>query len=99
MPGTGTRLRYHCVSVVGGANACAAAKAVALVRILSAEAPRLPLKDCDHPHACTCKYRHFDDRRAGPRRAGEEGRLVKPWEAGERQRVRGRRDTDFEEQA
>lgn len=33
-------------------------------------APRLPLSGCD-AGVCTCKYRHFEDRRAGDRRAAE----------------------------
>ncbi len=37
------KLRYHAVSVVGGQNACAAAKLLKNVRVLSAEAPHLPL--------------------------------------------------------
>jgi hypothetical protein len=95
---TKTRLRFHCVTVVGGPNACPAAKEVALVRMLSADAPRLPLKNCDRPAQCACKYRHHDDRRQGPRRAVEDTGLRKPWEERERRRVRGRRDSDFEEQ-
>ena|SRR5580765_5589681 len=97
MPNTTTRLRYHCVSIIGGLNGCAAVKALALQRVLSADAPRLPLKTCDHPETCKCKFRHHDDRRAGPRRAAEDGRAIRPWESGERRRRRGRRDSDFEE--
>lgn len=93
----GSRPRYHCVAVVGGSNACPAAKEIAEVRILSAEAPRLPLANCDRPGACPCKYRHFDDRRRGPRRAAEEGQLLKPWESKERRRSLGRRESDFED--
>lgn len=91
------RLRYHCVSVVGGPNACAAAKEAALVRLLSADAPRLPMKNCDRPHLCDCRYRHFDDRRQGPRRAADEGRPTKPHETKERRRSLGRRDSDYED--
>ena len=97
MATTKTRLRYHCVSIVGGPNACAAAKALALQRLLSADAPRLPIATCDKPSTCTCKYRHHDDRRAGPRRAVEDGQPVRPWEDSERRRRRGRRDADFED--
>jgi len=91
------RLRYHCVSIVGGANACAAAKALAKQRLLSADAPRLPIATCDKPDACACKYRHHDDRRAGPRRASEDGSPARPWEESERRNRRGRRDSDFED--
>jgi hypothetical protein len=82
---------------VGGPNACPAAKEVALVRLLSVEAPRLPMKNCDRPDQCTCRYRHFDDRRQGPRRHVEDTGIRKPWEDKERRRMRGRRDSDFED--
>jgi hypothetical protein len=82
------------VSVVGGPNACAAAKQLKNVRVLSAEAPRLPLANCDCPEACACTYRHYDDRRAGPRRARELGELGNPWSMTDRRRSIGRRETD-----
>ena len=88
------RLRYHAVSVLSGPNACAAAKQLKNVRALSAEAPRLPLADCDRPGACRCTYRHHDDRRAGPRRAKELGQLADPWAMTDRRRSIGRRETD-----
>lgn len=97
MPTTKTRLHYHCVSIIGGPNGCAAVKELASQRLLSADAPRLPLKTCDHPETCACKFRHHDDRRAGPRRAAEDGRHARPWEGGERRGRRGRREVDFEE--
>jgi hypothetical protein len=90
------KLRYHCVSIVGGPRACAAVKALASQRLLSAEAPRLPVEGCDHPADCACKFMHHDDRRAGPRRAVEGGRLADVWVNTERRRMGGRRDTDVE---
>lgn len=87
-------LRYHAVSVVSGPNACAAAKQLKNVRLLSADAPRLPLADCECPATCACTYRHHDDRRAGPRRAGERGQLANPWAMTDRRRSIGRRETD-----
>lgn len=88
------RLRYHAVSVVGGPTACAAAKLLKNVRVLSAEAPRLPLAACECPATCACTYRHYDDRRAGPRRARERGQLAGPWAMTDRRRSIGRRETD-----
>jgi hypothetical protein len=88
------RLRYHAVSVVGGPRACAAAKQLKNVRVLSADAPRLPLASCECPATCTCTYRHHDDRRAGPRRARELGQLGGPWAMTDRRRSIGRRETD-----
>jgi hypothetical protein len=97
MATTKTRLRYHCVSIVGGKDACAAVKELALQRLLSADAPRLPLATCDRPDACNCRFRHHDDRRAGPRRSTESGRLGGTWTNTERRDIRGRRDSDYEE--
>jgi hypothetical protein len=88
------RLRYHAVCVVSGPKACAAAKQLKNVRVLSADAPRLPLANCDCPGACRCTYRHHDDRRAGPRRARERGQLGGPWAMTDRRRSVGRRETD-----
>ena len=88
------RLRYHAVSVVSGARACAAARQLKNVRVLSADAPRLPLASCESPATCTCTYRHHDDRRAGPRRARELGQLGGPWAMTDRRRSVGRRESD-----
>jgi len=88
------RLRYHAVSVACGPNACNAAKQLKKVRVLSADAPRLPLANCDSPATCRCTYHHHDDRRAGPRRAKELGQLADPWAVTERRRRGGRRETD-----
>lgn len=90
-------LRYHCVAIIAGGHACEAAAAMKDQRILSAEAPLLPLAACDQPGECVCSYRKFDDRRVGPRRAGERGRLAAPWVNTERRRRGsvGRRESDF----
>jgi hypothetical protein len=77
-----------------GANGCEAAKSLQDVRLLSLEAPRLPLASCTHPAECRCTYRHFDDRRMGPRRARERNELSDPWSATDRRRSIGRRSTD-----
>jgi hypothetical protein len=87
-------MRYHAVSVVCGPNACAAAKQFQDARALSADAPRLPLATCDSPGTCQCTYHHHEDRRSGPRRAKELGRLADPWSVTERRRSYGRRETD-----
>jgi len=97
MAATKARLRYHCVSIVGGPACCPAVKEMALQRLLSADAPRLPVKTCDRPEACQCKFRHYDDRRAGPRRAEEGARVSAARVSDERRHMRGRRDADFDE--
>jgi hypothetical protein len=68
-----SRHRWHAVTIIGPASTmCGAAQACKGKRFLSPEAPRLPVKGCD-AEECNCRYRHFADRRGGPRRAEERG--------------------------
>ena len=90
------RLRYHCVEIIAGPGGCKAAVELKKMRLLSADAPRLPLATCDTPGQCDCRYRHHDDRRAGPRRAVEKGLNVRPLATASRRKTRGRREVDFE---
>jgi hypothetical protein len=54
---------WHAVSVVPGTSCCSAVREVAGKRYLSREGPpSLPVKGCPMV-ACTCRYRHHDDRR------------------------------------
>jgi hypothetical protein len=88
------KLKYHCVEVNAGDGACEAARALKNLRVLSADAPQLPLTTCDRPETCTCVYLHFDDRRRGPRREYEHATKVLPHMGAERRMGRGRRETD-----
>jgi hypothetical protein len=87
---------WHAVAVVPNTPACSAAEQIRGKRFLSDEAPRIPLSECAMPLRCRCVYRHFADRRAGPRpftrmmnrhrlRVGDEERRREP---------RGRRAED-----
>ena len=51
------------VAMIPCPGACAAAVAVAGRRMLAAEAPLLPLRDCTQPAGCQCRYRKFPDPR------------------------------------
>lgn len=64
---------YHAVSIHCTSNACEAAKNKLGERHLSAEAPLLPLSDCDRSDQCDCRYKHYDDRRGEPRRRSDHG--------------------------
>lgn len=87
--------RWHAVSIVSARGSCEAARALKDKRFLSAAAPRLPLTDCTVPNGCTCAYRKFTDRRAGPRREEEHTGLRRAGTSGrERRTGRGRRNTD-----
>jgi hypothetical protein len=90
------RLRYHCVEVIAGSHGCKAAVELKKQRLLSADAPKLPLANCDQPAQCDCRYRHHDDRRAAPRRAEETGGLARPWAYTNRRKARGRRQADYD---
>jgi hypothetical protein len=90
------RLRYHCVEIIAGPGGCKAAVDLKEQRLLSADAPRLPLATCETPAQCECRYKHHDDRRAGPRRSEEQGAPRRPWSDANRRKMRGRREVDFE---
>lgn len=94
---TGQKLgRWHSVGIVCPKGSCAAAISYLEKRFFSGEAPRLPLSECSQPHLCQCTYRHFDDRRAKPRRAGEAGRPPRGTVPSVESRAkRGRRQTDL----
>jgi predicted metal-binding protein len=95
VPGDKSRFKYHCVEVIAPSTGCAAARELKGVRLLSAEAPRLPLSTCDQPSDCKCKYRHFDDRRQGSRRDDEDAAFRRPLTGPERRKRLGRRDSDY----
>jgi hypothetical protein len=51
---------------------------------------------CDHPESCACSFRHYEDRRTGPRRSdelGTDGKSEGP--KGDRRKKRGRRAKDL----
>ncbi len=87
---------WHAVSIVCGPVGCSHAVDLRDRRYLATEAPRLPLRDCSSPWRCTCTYKHFPDRRWGPRRETERGRFPRPRKGPERRLVPGRRCTDME---
>src|SRR5215472_888874 len=91
---TSERLPWHAVRVVPGPCACTAVKQFGHKRWLGNEAPRLPLATCSTPSRCKCTYRHFQDRRGGPRRAGERNGLSRPLTGAEKRCLVGRRVTD-----
>jgi len=85
------KLKYHCVEVIAGPDGCGAATELKGQRLLSTEAPRLPLASCDRASQCACRYLHHEDRRAGPRRADEKGELGSTWAYTNRRKSRDRR--------
>ena len=59
---------WSAVRIAPGGEACAKAVALHDKRFLARDAPALPLKGCTRSATCNCIYRHYADRRAGPRR-------------------------------
>ena len=86
------KLKYRGAEVIAADGACDAAVSLRNLRLLSSDVPVLPLKACDRPATCKCKYRHFDDRRrVFPRRVPHATTY-----RGVEQRVwRGRRESDY----
>jgi hypothetical protein len=84
---------WHAVGVAPCLGACTTAQKAANVRYLSSEAPVLPLAGCSNKK-CSCRYRHFQDRRGSPRRDSD---IIGPrmgWPGRERRVAQGRRSTD-----
>jgi len=91
---------YHAVSIRCAKNACQAAQDKLGDRYLSAEAPLLPLGQCDRHDQCECRYQHYDDRRGDPRRRPEQGLSAQTDpERVERRYVKDRRAQDVAEDA
>jgi len=91
--------KYHAVAIRCGKNACQAAKDNLGERHLSAEAPLLPLKQCDRPDQCECHYQHYDDRRGGSRRSSDHALPAQTdSERAERRNLKGRRAEDIAEE-
>jgi hypothetical protein len=87
--------KWHAVSIVLQGGSCAAATLCRSKRFLATQLPALPMRDCDRAASCPCKYKHYEDRRAGPRRSEDVHRDLKS-EILERNRraTRGRRTVD-----
>lgn len=91
---------FHAVAIRCSQNACQAAKDSQLERHLSAEAPLLPLPQCDRPEQCQCRYQHFEDRRSGSRRTSEGGLTNQSnSDREERRRIKSRRAEDSAEES
>lgn len=66
-----TRKPYAAVRVKPHEHACNAAFEMSHRTFLVAEAPILPLPDCNKSESCRCGYRHYDDRRQDRQRRGD----------------------------
>lgn len=85
---------FQAVSIHPGDPCCGAARQMSSIRYLCASAPRIPLPECDVAN-CTCRYKHFSDRRSGQdRRSVYDWTRQKDLGTGDRRSGRGRRSTD-----
>src|SRR5579862_64213 len=81
---------WQAVGIVGGAWLCPASAALEGARLLSNEAPHLPLSDCSSPWRCKCTYEHRADRRSATRRITDLESRHNPPRSGKDQRQRTR---------
>ena len=89
---------FHAVEIRAKNDACQAAQDTNGERYLSAEAPPLPLSQCDRPDRCQCRYRHYEDRRNDSRRGAESGLAAQhDAERVEQRNLKGRRADDIAE--
>lgn len=89
---------FHAVEVRTTNGACQAVQDTNGKRYLSAEAPPLPLGQCDRPDQCECRYQHYQDRRNDSRRGAEGGLTAQhDTEGGEQRNLKGRRAEDIAE--
>jgi hypothetical protein len=85
---------WSAVRIVTHADSCAKALALRAKRFLGRDAPVLPLQGCTLSAACNCIYRHYTDRRAGPRRDAAPAERRPISSPVERRGARGRRGCD-----
>ena len=89
---------FHAVEIRTTNDACPAAQNTNGERYLSAEAPPLPLGQCDRPDQCQCRYQHYEDRRGNSRRGAESGAPSQhDAERDEQRNLKGRRAEDIAE--
>lgn len=95
-PGQAATAYFRAVEICSDPGACAAARESVGRRFLSSGSPpRIPMLGCDREGNCTCRYRHHEDRRAGPRRGVELGKPGSgAWIVADRRQARGRRVGD-----
>ena len=82
---------WSAVRIATHGETCTRAVAMRDKRLLARDAPALPLKGCTMSATCKCIYRHYADRRAGPRRADAPTENWAPGAPTERRVSRGPR--------
>lgn len=87
--------KWHAITLQLEETSCAAAAQCRNKRFLSAQAPMLPMRECDRSASCPCKFKHLDDRRTGRRRSDDVHRgLRSEFIECNRRAARGRRTVD-----
>ncbi|MEE4163941.1 MAG: hypothetical protein V2I25_15670 [Woeseiaceae bacterium] len=90
---------YHAVTIRLGRQTCSAVRELSDERFLAADAPRLPLPECDIAAHCECSFAHHKDRRSGkdrrsPFRPGGISAVTGEYEKERRAGGERRRDED-----
>jgi hypothetical protein len=91
--------QYHAVTIRLGRQNCSAVRELSGERFLAADAPRLPLPECDIAAHCECSFVHHKDRRSGkdrrsPFRSGGISAATGEYEKERRAGGERRRDED-----
>ncbi len=94
-----TNSKYHAVAIRPGRRVCEAVKKLNGQRILSNDAPMLPVKGCDIVD-CECSYVHYKDRRCGkdrrsPFNSGGLSAATGKFEAERRENTERRKEEDI----
>jgi hypothetical protein len=58
---------FHAVSIRPADKSCEGARRIQSMRYLSAQAPQVPLAECNASR-CECRYVHYEDRRSSEER-------------------------------
>ena len=85
--------KYHCVTIEFNEDQCCSlVRSYEGQRLLSDEAPHLPVQGCTRGDRCNCIYKHWPDRRQEPRRSSDYGLAGMPYYGPERRRTSERRE-------
>ena len=85
---------YQAISIHHGVTCCTVAKKASGIRVLSRNAPPLPLAECTMRDTCKCQYIKHQDRRGESRRMMDYGFKPQLFAAKENRVRRGRRAKD-----
>jgi len=95
-----TKKEYHSIQVIPCENSCESSSWISSKTYLVSEPskmPRLPLESCNKMDECSCKFKHYDDRRHNEDRRCDSVVLLHSFGGNEHreQGKGGRRNDDY----